>query len=262
MKIFFILLLVLLVSLPTALGIPLSDKTALKFTFPVSVEEHNFVVEVAGNMSVERFDFSGDEKMIILELQSSIQDNILEMTVPKTLLGGELTFLLDGNEALTNVKQGSSVTFITVEFSGTGAHVLQVIGSTHLDFFEIRNELDYDTNDGYVDMIEVSPDQKSLIITLFDPGDNGSLSITLPEHIITPFDDGTFVVLIDNEESDYILEDDMMTIPFDAHAEKIEIIGTHVVPEFAQVASLVLATSLIGLVIIKRYIRLGASLVK
>ena len=137
MKIFFILLLVLLVSLPTALGIPLSDKTALKFTFPVSVEEHNFVVEVAGNMSVERFDFSGDEKMIILELQSSIQDNILEMTVPKTLLGGELTFLLDGNEALTNVKQGSSVTFITVEFSGTGAHVLQVIGSTHLDFLSL-----------------------------------------------------------------------------------------------------------------------------
>ena len=101
-----------------------------------------------------------------------------------------------------------------------------------------------------------------MIITLFDPGDNGSLSITLTEHIITPFDDGTFVVLIDSEESDYILEGDMMTIPFDSNAEKIEIIGTHVVPEFAQVASLVLATSLIGLVIIKRYTRLGVSLVK
>ena len=67
-KIFFILLLVLIVSIPTALGIPLSDKTALKFTFPISVEGHDFVVEVAGNMSVERFDFSGDEKMIILNL--------------------------------------------------------------------------------------------------------------------------------------------------------------------------------------------------
>ena len=87
-------------------------------------------------------------------------------------------------------------------------------------------------------------DDDSILIEI-DGTHDGVLTIALDEEIIKPFDDGTFVVLIDNEESDYILEGDMMTIPFDSNAEKIEIIGTHVVPEFAQVASLVLALSLI-----------------
>ena len=44
-----------------------------------------------------------------------------------------------------------------------------------------------------------------------------------------------------------------MTIQFDSQTETIEIIGTHVIPEFAEIAPIVLATSLIGIIALRRY---------
>ena len=39
----------------------------------------------------------------------------------------------------------------------------------------------------------------------------------------------------------------------DQETETIEIIGTHVIPEFAEIAPIVLATSLIGIIALRRY---------
>lgn len=262
-KVIFILFLVLIISLPSAFGIPLSDKTALKSTFPVVIGEHNFVVEVAGNLSADRFDFSASDKKITLELTSSLENNILEISFSKRLLGGDLSFIIDGNEILPDTKFGSEITFVTMEFTGLGKHNLEISGTTHLDFFDLKNELDFEITDGYVDEIIADMEQNSLIITLFDPGDDGSLSITLPEDIITPFDDGTFVVLVNEEQVQHISEGNTITILFNSQTEEIEIIGTHVVPEFSQIAPIVLATSLIGLLFLKRSNRFNRlSLVK
>ena len=90
----------------------------------------------------------------------------------------------------------------------------------------------------------------------FDPGDNGVLSFTLSDDVITPFDDGSFIVLIDDVESDYIIENDNIIINFDSNSQQITLIGTYVVPEFYEIAPLVLATSFIGLIILKKYKKL------
>ena len=80
--------------------------------------------------------------------------------------------------------------------------------------------------------------------------------MTLSDDVITPFDDGSFIVLIDDVESDYIIEDDILMISFNSNNEKIEIFGTYVVPEFYEIAPLVLATSFIGLIVLRKYKKL------
>jgi len=62
--------------------------------------------------------------------------------------------------------------------------------------------------------------------------------------------------LIDDVESDYIIENDNIIINFDSNSQQITLIGTYVVPEFYEIAPLVLATSFIGLIILKKYKKL------
>ena len=172
------------------------------------------------------------------------------------MIGGDYTILLDNDEFIAEIQTGSNVTFVTMDFSGTGKHKIEIFGTTYLDFFEIRDVIDFDITDGYVDDIEGNQSTNSLIFTLFEPGDDGKLSVQLSDDVITPFDDGSFIVLIDDVESDYIIENDNIIINFDSNSQQITLIGTYVVPEFYEIAPLVLATSFIGLIVLKKYKKL------
>ena len=143
-----------------------------------------------------------------------------------------------------------------MDFPGIGKHKIEIFGTTYLDTFNIRDVIDYKISDGYVDDISENQSNNSLVFTLFDPGDTGILSLTLSDDVITPFDDGSFIVLIDDIESDYIIEEGLLMIPFNSNNEKIEIFGTYVVPEFYEIAPLVLATSFIGLIVLRKYKKL------
>ncbi len=217
---------------------------------------HSFIVEATGNLDVTNLDFDKEEKSITLFIQSSLENNSLEISFPNTLIGGDYTILLDNDEFIAEIQTGSNVTFVTMDFSGTGKHKIEIFGTTYLDFFEIRDVIDFDISDGYVDDIEGNQSTNSLIFTLFEPGDDGKLSVKLSDDVITPFDDGSFIVLIDDVESDYIIENDNIIINFDSNSQQITLIGTYVVPEFYEIAPLVLATSFIGLIILKKYKKL------
>jgi len=253
-----ILLVLLIISIitPYADAIPLSDKTGLKFTFPVKTDGHSFVVEATGNLDITNLNFDKEKKSITLFVLSSLETNSLEISFPNTLIGGDYTILLDDDEFIPKLQRGNDMTFITMDFSGTGKHKIEIFGTTSLDFFEIRDVVDFDISDGYVDDIEGNQSTNSLIFTLFDPGDDGTLSVQLSDDVITPFDDGSFIVLIDDIESDYIIENDNIIINFDSNSQQITLIGTYVVPEFYEIAPLVLATSFIGLIILKKYKKL------
>ena len=111
-----------------------------------------------------------------------------------------------------------------------------MIGTTYLAVFEIRDVIDYKISNGYFDAIDENQSASSLIFTLFDPGDNGVLSIKLSDEIMTPFEDGSFIVMIDDVESDYVIEEDTMNIIFNSNNKTIEIFGTYVIPEFNKIA--------------------------
>ncbi len=251
-----IFLVIMSISIPFVDAIPLSDKTGLKYTFPIQTDDHSFVIEVTGNMDVTTLDFDKDTKSITLFVQSSLETNSLEISFPNDLLGGDYTIFLDNTEFSSELQKGNSSTFVTMDFLGIGKHKIEIFGTTYLDFFEIRDVIDFEISDGYVDDIQGDQSSNSLIFTLFDPGDTGQLSIKISDYVIAPFDDGTFIVLVDDIESDYVINDSTLYISFDSNNEQIEIIGTYVIPEFHEIAPLVLATSFIVLIALKKYKKL------
>jgi predicted secreted protein with PEFG-CTERM motif len=116
---------------------------------------------------------------------------------------------------------------------------------------DLANEVDYSISGGNVDGVTANVNGNSLVVSIHDAEDGGELTITLPSDVITPFNDGTFFVLVNDEESDDASQDgNTITVPFDADATTVEIIGTHVVPEFGTIAAIILAVAITSIIVI------------
>jgi len=91
-----------------------------------------------------------------------------------------------------------------------------------------------------------------------DATDDGVLTIALDESIIKPFDDGTFFVLVNNEEvQDFVQEGNKLTIPCNVGDEKISIVGSWAVPEFGTIAALILVVAIVSIIAITAKSRLS-----
>ena len=143
MRIFFIVLLLFLITIPSALAIPIADKTGLKFSFPVSIDDGYLVIEGTANFQVKSIDFHKESRELTLKIQSSLNDNLVEMTIPKDLFSHDsLTFTVTSIAlSLTDASDSSSSTleilpkivhydekmiFVTLEFNGIGTHHLTI----------------------------------------------------------------------------------------------------------------------------------------
>ena len=83
--------------------------------------------------------------------------------------------------------------------------------------------------------------------------DGGKLIGPFNPILFSPDISARFLDLHDGEEKDTFTETTTsdtrtITIPFEAGAEKIEIVGTVIVPEFGQIAALVLAIAIISII--------------
>jgi len=103
---------------------------------------------------------------------------------------------------------------------------------------------------GVIHHIGANSDDDTLLVHLFGADDDGELKITLNKDIITPFDDGSYFVLINSEEVEFEQMGRTLHIDYTAGTEKIEIVGSHVVPEFGTIAMIVLAVAIISIVAI------------
>jgi len=109
---------------------------------------------------------------------------------------------------------------------------------------------DYISTSGVsVTSITANADDDSVIIAI-DAYDDGELSVTLHSKVITAFDDGTYFVLIDNEEVEFEQSGNSLTIPYEAGNERVEIVGSHAVPEFGTVAMIILAVAIVSIIAI------------
>ena len=100
-----------------------------------------------------------------------------------------------------------------------------------------------------VTSITANADDDSVIIAI-DADDDGELSVQLHSTVITAFDDGTYFVLIDNEEVEFEQIGNSLTIPYEAGNERVEIVGSHVVPEFGTIAMIILAVAIVSIIVI------------
>ena len=103
---------------------------------------------------------------------------------------------------------------------------------------------------GVIHHIGGNTDDSTLLVHLFGADDDGKLEITLNSDIITPFDDGSYFVLVDSEEAEFEQMGNTLHIEYNAGAEKIEIVGSHVVPEFGTIAMIVLAVAIVSIIVL------------
>jgi len=103
---------------------------------------------------------------------------------------------------------------------------------------------------GVIHHIGANSDDDTLLVHLFGADDDGELKITLNKDIITPFDDGSYFVLINNEEVEFEQMGRTLHIDYEAGTEKIEIVGSHVVPEFGTIAMIILAVAIVSIIAI------------
>ena len=103
---------------------------------------------------------------------------------------------------------------------------------------------------GVIHHIGANSDDDTLLVHLFGADDDGELKITLNKDIITPFDDGSYFVLINNEEVEFEQMGRTLHIDYAAGTEKIEIVGGHVVPEFGTIAMIILAVAIVSIIAI------------
>jgi len=149
---------------------------------------------------------------------------------------------------LTNAIE-ASVTGTTV--TGTTVTGTTVTGPSGESFYKLgAGQIEYDVTCNATPGFFANADDDSIVIYL-DPTDDGIITVTLHEELIKPFEDGTFVVIVDNQEmQDFTQVGNTLTIPCVAGTEKIEIYGSWAIPEFGVIAAMILAVAIISIIVV------------
>ncbi len=113
----------------------ISDNTGLRKNIEIETGGYEFEVGTTANFDVTNFEFDKDEKRLTLFLNSGLENNLAEIEIPKNLINGNFTFYLDEQEIFPNVRGNEEISFIVLEFSGSGTHKLDIIGTTYLPEF-------------------------------------------------------------------------------------------------------------------------------
>ena len=150
----------------------------------------------------------------------------------------ELTNAIEVSETGT-AETGTAVTGTVV--TGTAGESLHKL---------MPGQIEYDITCNAIPAFFANANDDSIVIYL-DPTDDGILTITLHEELIKPFEDGTFVVIVDNQEmQDFTQVGNTLTIPCVAGTEKIEIHGSWAIPEFGVIAAMILAVAIISIIVV------------
>ena len=115
---------------------------------------------------------------------------------------------------------------------------------------DLSDQFTASVTSGVIHHIGGNSDDDTLLVHLFGADDDGELKITLNSKIITPFDDGSYFVLVDNEEVEFMQMGNTIHVEYWAGAESIEIVGSHVVPEFGTIAMIVLAVAIVSIIVL------------
>ena len=190
--------------------------------------------------------------------QSSIHEDF-EVYLDGTGWDGQAYYDTDGK--ITNLQSLDEMGNWHVYFSVPGFYQGDVVVKGFYEpdgTVEVPEDLDLtqmiyaEVTNGEVTSIIAKTTENSLVISL-DATEDGLLSFTTSDFLIRPFDDGNFFVFVDGEEIDSInYENKILTIPYTAGTEKIEVYGSYVIPEFGTIAIIVLAVATVSIIALAR----------
>jgi hypothetical protein len=119
----------------------LSDATGLVNRLDVKTGGYTFEIETISNFNIRDFDFDSDEKRLSLFINSGLKNNLGEILIPQTLLGGNFTFYLNEQQYFPKVNSNEKISFITLNFTGIGENKLDIFGTTYLQGSEIKDKV-------------------------------------------------------------------------------------------------------------------------
>ena len=163
----------------------------------------------------------------------------------------ETTVSVELTNAIEAPETGTAVT-------GTAVTGTTVTGPSGESFYKLgAGQIEYDMTCNATPGFFANADDDSIVIYL-EPTDDGIISVTLHEDLIKPFEDGTFVVIVDNQEmQDFTQIENTLTIPCVVGTEKIEIHGSWAIPEFGVIAAMILAVAIVSIIVISAKTRLS-----
>ena len=154
---------------------------------------------------------------------------------------------------LTNAVETSEAGGTEVGTAVTGTAVIgtDVTGPGGEPYYKLAGgQIDYDSTCNANPAFFANADDDSIVIYL-DPTNDGILTVTLHEELIKPFEDGTFAVIVNNQEmQDFTQVGNTLTIPCVIGTEKIEIHGSWAIPEFGVIAAMILAVAIVSIIVV------------
>jgi len=171
-------------------------------------------------------------------------------------VGTETTVSIELTNAIETSETGTAETG-TAE-TGTAVTGTAVTGTAEDILYKLSpGQIVYDITCNATPAFYANADDNSIVIYL-DPTDDGILTVTLHEELIKPFEDGTFVVIVDNQVmGDFTQIGNTLTIPCVAGTEKIEIHGSWAIPEFGVIAAMILAVAIVSIIVVTAKTRLS-----
>ena len=168
----------------------------------------------------------------------------------------DVTVSVELTNAIETSETGTAV--IGTAVIGTAGTGTDEAGTDEGSFYKLApGQIEYDITCNASPAFFANADDDSIVI-LLDATDDGILTITLHDELIKPFDDGTFVVIIDNQVmQDFTQIGNTLTIPCLAGTEKIEIHGSWAIPEFGVIAVMILAVAIISIIVVTAKTRLS-----
>jgi len=223
-----------------------------EYEMPVTVlliNQYNSIVEIA------QLDVNSDGSwsgQIVLNPENRLQseDGVYEIRAQygehaETSISVELTNAVETSEAV-----GTEV--------GTAVTGTDVTGPSGEPYYKLAGgQIDYDETCNSNPAFFANADDDSIVIYL-DPTNDGILTVTLHEELIKPFEDGTFAVIVNNQEmQDFTQIGNTLTIPCVVGTEKIEIHGSWAIPEFGVIAAMILAVAIVSIIVVTAKTRLS-----
>ena len=211
-------------------------------------------------------------------LQVFFEKNLIQVSQVKVSQDGEFTdtFTAAGpqwkNEGTVIIKAdyGGASTELNIEF-------FKNTSGEYTSNYEVKIpdggtfDVPYTMKGGIISSINVNQKNLSLVINIATSSD-GNLNINLPRNSIDSVDnngqDIDFIVLMYEGNSEIPIQTDVrkgeagnefrsIDIPVKDGDTKIEIVGTHVVPEFGTIAMIVLAVAIVSIIAVSAKSRLS-----
>ena len=130
---FFTLILLITTNLD-AFGLDLSPSDiGFVNKYMISTDGYNFEIIFTSNFLISSHAFSANDNMIQFNIESGLEEeNIGEIIIPREMLDGEFTMLLDGEEISAQVNKTNKSSVVSIKFDGKGKHTLDITATNYL----------------------------------------------------------------------------------------------------------------------------------